>query len=115
MSRLRHLYLDHAPQLAPYFILSSHDDSASVTGSLGSPHRGGRSSSSLLGMIAVINRVLVGAFVGLPASYVFTLSLPISASVGATSSGLSRPSRRCFRWMSATHDHTCARTRHSAQ
>src|SRR5215471_12975311 len=32
INRIRHLYVEYAPQMQPYFILSSHDDSASVVG-----------------------------------------------------------------------------------
>src|SRR5207249_3212783 len=35
INRIRHLYLEYAPQMQPYFVLSSHDDSASVVGSVG--------------------------------------------------------------------------------
>jgi hypothetical protein len=82
MSRLRHLYLDHAPQLGPYFILSTRDDSASVTGSVGITPSRWQIFLITPGMIAVINSVLVGAFAGLLLSYMFALSLPVSASVG---------------------------------
>src|SRR5215467_4395064 len=30
INRIRHLYLEYAPQMQPYFILSSHDDANSV-------------------------------------------------------------------------------------
>jgi hypothetical protein len=82
MSRLRHLYLEHTPQLEPYFILSSHDDSASVTRSVGITPTRWQIFLIAPGMIAVINSVLVGVFVGLLSSYVFGLSLPVSAGIG---------------------------------
>ena len=28
INRIRHLYLEYAPQMQPYFILSAHDDKA---------------------------------------------------------------------------------------
>ena len=35
INRIRHLYLEYAPQMQPYFILSSHDDAGSVLGAVG--------------------------------------------------------------------------------
>jgi hypothetical protein len=81
MSRLRHLYLEYAPQLAPYFILSSHDETASITGSVGITPSWWQLFLITPGMIAVINSVLVGTFVGLLLSYVFLLSLLICVGV----------------------------------
>jgi hypothetical protein len=46
MGRIRHYYLERAPQMRPYFILSAHDDIDSVVGAWGSRRRGGRSSLS---------------------------------------------------------------------
>jgi hypothetical protein len=98
MSRLRHLYLDHAPHLAPYFILSSHDDSASVTGSLGITPSRWQIFLIAPGMIAVINSVLVGAFVGLLSSYIFALSLPVSAGIGVLAFLLSVSIHQRYHW-----------------
>src|SRR2546425_6460359 len=35
INRIRHLYLEYAPQMQPYFILSSHDDAGSILGAVG--------------------------------------------------------------------------------
>jgi hypothetical protein len=66
INRIRHLYLEYAPQMQPYFILSTHDDGGETL------QRESMSRSSWLqifltmaGMIAVINSVLIGSFVGL--------------------------------------------------
>src|SRR5215471_178684 len=34
INRIRHLYLEYAPQMQPYFILSAHDDANSVLGAV---------------------------------------------------------------------------------
>jgi hypothetical protein len=85
ISRIRHLYLEYAPQMQPYFILSTHDDAGETF-----RHHELMSTSwwqiflSMAGMIAVINSVLVGSFVGL-LLVLFTLPLwaCTSAGVGA--------------------------------
>src|SRR5690242_12117059 len=64
INRIRHLYLEYAPQMQPYFILSSHDDAGETL------HHESMSISwlqiflTMAGMIAMINSVLVGSFVG---------------------------------------------------
>jgi predicted small integral membrane protein len=35
INRIRHLYLEYAPQMRPYFILSSHDDLEGTLGDMG--------------------------------------------------------------------------------
>ena len=35
VNRIRHLYLEYAPQLQPYFILSAHDDRRGINCSMG--------------------------------------------------------------------------------
>lgn len=81
VNRIRHLYLEYALQLQSYFILSAHDD------------RGGTLSQEAMStswvqvffntadMIAVINSVLIGSFVGLLLA-VFSLPLWVCTSAG---------------------------------
>lgn len=65
INRIRHYYLEVAPELKPYFILSDRDDMEGVLINMGLAP-GGRSQAffTTAGMIGVINSVLVGAFVG---------------------------------------------------
>src|SRR5215472_7618285 len=65
INRIRHLYLEYAPHMQPYFILSAHDDREGTLG-----HEAMQTSwvmvfLSTASMIAVINSVLAGSFVGL--------------------------------------------------
>ena len=81
INRIRHLYLEYAPQMQPYFILSSHDDQEETL-----RHEAMHTSwlqvfLSTAGMIAVINSVLVGSFVGLLLA-AFTVPLWICTSAG---------------------------------
>ena len=81
INRIRHLYLEYAPQMRPYFILSSRDDRGDILG-----HEAMNTSwlqvfFSTAGMIAVINSVLVGSFVGLLLA-VFTFPLWVCTFAG---------------------------------
>ncbi len=62
MNRLRHGYLDLAPDLAPYFMTGHHDDIASIMQTRGPrPHMGpSRILSSTPTIVAITNSVLVG-------------------------------------------------------
>ncbi len=69
MNRLRHAYLELAPELEPYFITSAHDDPRGVLLSIGARPELSSPTASLLhalvttpGMIAVIN-AMVGAVI----------------------------------------------------
>ena len=82
INRIRHLYQEHAPDMRPYFILSAHDDDASVMGNL-SMHWGlWQIFLSMAGMIAVINSVVVGAFVSLLLT-ALPAAFPLGISIGA--------------------------------
>jgi len=62
MNRLRHGYLDLAPDLAPYFMTGHHDDIASIMQTRGPrPHMGpSRILSATPTIVAITNSVLVG-------------------------------------------------------
>jgi hypothetical protein len=81
INRIRHLYLEYAPHMQPYFILSAHDDREGTLGKEAMHTSWVQVFLSAASMIAVINSVLVGSFVGLLCS-VFTLPLWIGAGVG---------------------------------
>jgi uncharacterized membrane protein YeaQ/YmgE (transglycosylase-associated protein family) len=67
MNRLRHAYLELAPELEPYFVTAHHDDAASVLNSYG-PGVRMRLSRFLAGtpnLVAAINVVVVGVLAAL--------------------------------------------------
>lgn len=82
INRIRHLYVETAPQLQPYFVLSSHDDSQSVVSSVGIRITWWQIFLTTPGMIAVINSLLVGVLVALLLSSLFNLSLLVCTSAG---------------------------------
>lgn len=80
MNRLRHAYLELAPELEPYFVTAHHDDEASVMQSYGLTQRL-RLSRFLAGtpnLVAAINVVVVGVLAALVAD---TLGAPDSANI----------------------------------
>jgi hypothetical protein len=81
ISRIRHLYLEYAPQLQPYFILTPHDDREGTLGQEAMHISWVQVFLSAAGMIAVINSVLAGSFVGLLLA-AFSLPLWAGASAG---------------------------------
>jgi hypothetical protein len=79
INRIRHLYVELAPQVKAYFILSTHDDTLGIFRRA----RWWQSFLTLAGMIAVIHSILAGAFTGLLVAQLFALSLPLSVTAGA--------------------------------
>jgi hypothetical protein len=82
INRIRHLYLEYVPQMQPYFILSTHDDREGTLGHEAMQTTWWQIFLSMAGMIAVINSVLAGGFVGLLfAAFAFPLWVCTSAGV----------------------------------
>jgi hypothetical protein len=69
MNRLRHGYLELAPELEPYFVTEHHDDEASVMASygLGARLRLSRILAGTPNIVAAINIVVFGVFAALVA------------------------------------------------
>ena len=69
MNRLRHAYLELAPDLEPYFVTAHHDDLASITQSfgLGARMSFGRYLAGTPNLVAAITVVVFGAFAALVA------------------------------------------------
>jgi len=91
INRIRHLYLAYAPQMHPYFIHSTQSDPYFMLSSPNDQEAVGHEAMqppwwqvflSTAGMIAVINSVLAGSFVGLLLA-AFTLPLWVCTSAGA--------------------------------
>jgi hypothetical protein len=86
MSRIRHYYAEIAPEVAGYFLLSTHDDAAGLMADMGAfsskkwhyfqPYL------TTAGMVAVINSVIAGAFAGMAIGALFGPPLAVSAVVG---------------------------------
>jgi hypothetical protein len=95
MNRIRHAYLDIAPELEPYFVTSKYDDNAGILATvmpgLGST-RAYQALASAPGIVAVINAVVAGAVAGVAA---MALDLGVAWSLVLGSAGF-LASMGCF-------------------
>jgi hypothetical protein len=69
MNRLRHAYLELAPELEPYFVTAHHDDHAAILQTYGAGYRYsvGRVLGGTPALVAIINVVLAGVVAALAA------------------------------------------------
>ena len=98
ITRIRHLYLESAPQLRPYFILSADDDSRRPMLKVGLHPFWWQVFLTTAGMIAAINSVLVGVFVGLLLSALFTFPLLVCTSAGVVTFLVSLGIHQRYQW-----------------
>lgn len=80
MNRLRHAYLELAPELEPYFVTGQHDDMAGIMRSYGLGYQQGfsRYLSGTPNLVAAINVVVAGVLAALVAD---TLGAPDALSI----------------------------------
>jgi hypothetical protein len=90
MNRLRHAYLELAPELEPYFVTGHHDDLAGLAQSYGpGSHAGlGRVLAATPNLVAIIDAVIVGVLAALTAELLgapdaAAVALGASAALGA--------------------------------
>ena len=96
INRIRHLYLEYAPQMQPYFILSAHDDTSLPMENLATIPWW-QVFLSTAGMMAVLNSVLAGSFVGLLLA-AFTFPLWASTSAGVVAFLVSVGLHQRYQW-----------------
>jgi hypothetical protein len=97
ITRIRHLYLEHAPQLRPYFVLAD-DESRRPMLKVGLHPSWWQVFLTTAGMLAAINSVLVGVFVGLLLSALFTFPLLICTSAGVVTFLVSFGIHQRYQW-----------------
>ena len=86
MNRLRHAYLELAPELEPYFTTAHHDDHASILETYGSGYRytAGRVLGGTPALVAIINVVLAGVVAALVAQALgVAQALEVPVGIGA--------------------------------
>jgi len=98
ITRIRHLYLAHAPQLRPSFLLVADDDSRRPLLKVGIHPSWWQVFLTTAGMIAAINSVLVGVFVGLLLSALFTFPLLVCTSAGVVTFLVSFGIHQRYQW-----------------
>jgi hypothetical protein len=82
INRIRHLYLEYAPQMRLYFMLSTNDDTEKTLQNESMHASWIQVFFTMVGMIAMINGVLAGSFVGV-LFVLFALPLWICTGAGA--------------------------------
>lgn len=98
ITRIRHLYLEQAPVLRSYFILSANDEGRPPALDAGTHPDWWQVFLTTAGMIAVINSVLLGAFAGLLLSALFTLPLLVCTGAGAVTFLMSFGVLQRYQW-----------------
>lgn len=84
INRVRHYYLEVAPELRPHFTLSDRDDSVGVLSSLGSVRGGIRPWDLFVtnaGLVAIVDGIVSGV-IGALATSVLQRDVAVSAAVG---------------------------------
>jgi hypothetical protein len=83
INRIRHYYVEVAPQLQKYFILSTHDDMKGMLQNMGVQKQGWwQLFISTHGLVGVINSILAAVFAGLLTSTLFNVSLATAIILG---------------------------------
>jgi hypothetical protein len=84
MNRLRHAYLELAPELEPYFTTSRYDDHAGIGDTYGAGYRysAGRVLGGTPALVGIINMVLAGA-IGTLAAQALEIGRGVDVLIGA--------------------------------
>jgi len=99
ITRIRQLYLAYAPQLRPYFLLAADDESRRPMLKVGLHPSWWQVFLTTAGMLAAINSVLVGVFVGLLLSALFTFPLLVCTSSGVVTFLVSFGILQRYQWL----------------
>ncbi len=105
MNRLRHAYLEAAPELRPYFVTSSYDDEPGIMATFGATAGPGGFAHAFVttpGLIAVVDGVLAGAIAATVGVYTgidtyLALTLAVGAAIATVALLVSHHFRRVVR------------------
>jgi hypothetical protein len=100
INRIRHFYVELAPQVKDYFILSIHDDEAGAHGNMGMQMSWWQLFLTTAGMIAVIDSILAGAFAGLLIYQLFASPLLLCLSAAIVIFLLVLVAHQRYQWVS---------------
>ncbi len=91
INRIRHYYVELAPEVGPYFIHSTHDDVAGALHDMGIVPRESKWQHFVTnaGTVSVINSALAGVFAGMPARFASPWPVNACAGLGAAVFALS--------------------------
>jgi hypothetical protein len=82
INRIRHYYVELAPEIGRYFIQSPHDDAPGALQGMGITPSRWQYFLTSSGMVAVINSVILGVFAGLLSRFLLSLHIYTVAGVG---------------------------------
>ena len=84
INRIRHYYVETAPEVGRYFIHSTHDDVAGAVQNMGivPEESWWQHLVTNAGMVAVVNSVLAGVFAGMLMRFTTSLSVYYAAGIG---------------------------------
>jgi hypothetical protein len=82
INRIRHYYTEIAPQMKPYFMLSTHDDMQGMTHNMGALNNQWQLFLSTAGLVGVLNSVLTAVFAGMLTFALFNAALPVCIIAG---------------------------------
>src|SRR6266700_1527925 len=99
ITRIRHRYLEYAPQLRLSVLLAADDESRRPMLKVGIHPSWWQVFLTTAGMIAAINSVLVGVFVGLLLSALFTFPLLACTSAGVVTFLVSVGIHQRYQWV----------------
>ncbi|MBV9709565.1 MAG: hypothetical protein JO011_01475, partial [Ktedonobacteraceae bacterium] len=97
VNRIRSLYLEYAPQLQSYLLRAAHDDRGETLSHEAMSPSWVQVFFNTAGMIAVINSVLIGSFMGLLLA-VFSLPLWACTSAGVVACLVSIVIHQRYQW-----------------
>jgi hypothetical protein len=100
INRIRHFYVELAPQVKDYFILSIHDDEAGAHSNMGMQLSWWQLFLTTAGMIAVIDSLLAGAFAGLLIYQLFASPLLLCLSVAIVIFLVVLVAHQRYQWLS---------------
>jgi hypothetical protein len=83
INRIRHYYLEHAGETAPYFMLSGNDDAAGVLGNMGMAPSPWQLYFTAAIAVAVVDAVIGGAAVAIAVGIAFGTPLAVAVLIGA--------------------------------
>jgi hypothetical protein len=89
INRIRHFYTELVPEMAPYFVLSTHDDVAGAFKNMGTKPTYAQLLFSGAGIVSVINSILFAVFVCFALRYGLGSSAVTLLGVGLASFGAS--------------------------